>query len=791
MKLEICVDSYASLQNALAHGADRIELCSALSLGGLSPTPGTLLSAAELGSGFRAVCTAESCAEHCSKPLSEYNTEHESSFQNNDIQKIFVMVRPRAGDFLYTDAEFEVMLREVRTIKKLGFPGIVVGMLTPDGNVDVLRLAALVEEARPMSITFHRAFDNGADPKRIIEDLISLGIDRVLTSGQAATASEGAALIRELQEIYGKQIVIMPGSGITSSNLEELIRFTRCTEYHLSAKKWIPSQMQFKKSPLPISDDPSWFNDAEEICKAKEILSRYSNHMKSEFHPKHDPDFLPMILLIEQYRKLLKEAHSTSHLTFSILRNHIPVRTFKINILNHSEKNDSNAASVSEPHTIPEQDISLKMNALILKKYSAPEMTMLYVERIIKTYLWIVGGNGISIDGPKYLFDYIHEQYRTDGARDFDVTFFSDVFGKKFDVEALNTEKQTNPNADIDMKIHSSSKAADISPSRVKKSLRIGLDLGGSTLKLTMLEGENILCQTENMWTPKTEQTPDYHFHKIVDAIRNALAITQKSAKEIECIGFSSAGIVLQNRIITGSLFRCIPSCLKAKSLELFENISKEFGCIPYSVVNDGEISALAAKTKQKNCSVLGLTLGTSLGCGYLDENGKLTNHINELAFVPLDLSPSAIIDEWSKDKGVGVSYLSQDAVIKLALRAGLSPQGDTPSQQFHSLTNCLNPNPAFEYPSDTQIRKTVEEIFEDIGIYLAYSIAYYRELFDFQSILLLGGVIAGEHGKIILQSAKNVLRHRFPSIYDSLEFLSTGLDTHLQDYVAANISSE
>lgn len=739
MKLEICVDSYASLQNALINGADRVELCSALSLGGLSPSYGTLLMAAD-----------------------------------SHRDRVFVMVRPRAGDFLYTDAEFAVMLEEVKAAKRLGFPGIVVGMLTPEGNVDISRLARLIAEARPMSVTFHRAFDNGANPQKMIEDLISVGVDRLLTSGQEQDAIKGATLIRTLQQKYGTKICIMPGSGINSHNLDSLIELTGCEEYHLSAKTFLPSMMHLKKPVLPIPDDPSWYNDGDEIRNAKRILrdkertigntgeekeedetesgsqsislsshdpnSKTAPNSKKQVTrrhkhiPRYDPDFLPMIELVREYKEILSRASEKAVTTFSILRNHIPFEDIDIEITNCEEMR---------------------------------QITLLYVERTIKTHLWIIGGDGIAIDGPEYLLEYIGSRYRENGPRQFDVNFFAEVFGRKFEVMQLETKRRYP-----------------------KKTIRIGLDLGGSTLKLTVLDmldastgvdaGEGrILYQTEDIWTPKTESHPDYHYKKIVAAIESALVATKKDKSEIAFIGYSAAGIVLENRIVASSLFRRIPSSLMEERLELFEKISRTFGGIPYRIVNDGEISALAGKEKKKKHSVLGLTLGTSLGCGYMPTCGGRTEHINELAFVPLDFSPSAVLDEWSGDAGVGVSYLSQDAVIKLAHRAGLTPQGHTPSEQFRAIAHLA------------EREERAIDVFKDIGIYLAYAIAYYREFFVFDSLLLLGGVVAGKHGKIILDCAKNVLSEEFPDIYAQLEWISTDYDAHLQDRVAARLEAQ
>ncbi len=173
--IEICLESVESVIAAEKGGADRVELCSDLFEGGLTPTIGTVRTA---------------------KKLTEI--------------KINVMIRPRGGDFCYSDEEFEVMKEDIKALKDTGINGIVFGILTPDGDVDMKRSAELIELARPLSVTFHRAFDMTRDPYKALEDLISLGVDRILTSGQEATVPEGAELLSELVRIAGDRVIITP-----------------------------------------------------------------------------------------------------------------------------------------------------------------------------------------------------------------------------------------------------------------------------------------------------------------------------------------------------------------------------------------------------------------------------------------------------------------------------------------------------------------------------------------------------------------------------------------------------
>jgi copper homeostasis protein len=213
MKIEICIDSVEGAIAAEDGGADRVELCDNLLEGGTTPSAGMIRTArarAKLG--------------------------------------LMVIIRPRGGDFLFTDCEFDVMKEDVRMAKELGADGVVIGCLRPDGTIDRERTAALAAIARPLSVTFHRAFDMAADPIAALEGLISLGMDRVLTSGQEASAVEGIELIAALQKRAAGRIVVMPGGGITPRNVGKIIAATGVTEVHMSARTTLESAMTVRSS---------------------------------------------------------------------------------------------------------------------------------------------------------------------------------------------------------------------------------------------------------------------------------------------------------------------------------------------------------------------------------------------------------------------------------------------------------------------------------------------------------------------------------------------------------------
>jgi copper homeostasis protein len=235
MQLEICCFNLASATVAQEAGAHRVELCSGPAEGGTTPSSGMIRIA----------------RERLRIPL-------------------YPIIRPRGGDFLYDDDEFRMMQRDVEYSKQVGCNGVVIGMLKPDGSIDKARCARLVELAYPLGVTFHRAFDWTANPFEAMEDIIGIGCERILTSGQRPTAIEGITLINELVREADDRIIIMPGSGVRSSNIAELMEKTEAPEYHTSARVLETSRMEFIS--LEMGEDPSMvMADTKEI---KSILER-------------------------------------------------------------------------------------------------------------------------------------------------------------------------------------------------------------------------------------------------------------------------------------------------------------------------------------------------------------------------------------------------------------------------------------------------------------------------------------------------------------------------------------
>ena len=249
MLLEVCVDSITSMLTAKKAGANRIELCSALNIGGLTPSKGLMDQAIKI-----------------------------------DGMEIYVMIRPRSGDFLYDENEFETMKNNIKTAKKMGFEGIVTGVLLSDGRIDIKRMRELVDEAKPLKIVLHRAFDYAKYPEENIPELIEMGICRILTSGQRSNAFEGAKYIGMLQRKFGDSITIMPGCGVNAENIEKIYKITKCSNYHLSGKVNVGSKMVYRACVESMSASEKEFKfesaDYTLIAKARDVLDKIKMDLK-------------------------------------------------------------------------------------------------------------------------------------------------------------------------------------------------------------------------------------------------------------------------------------------------------------------------------------------------------------------------------------------------------------------------------------------------------------------------------------------------------------------------------
>ena len=246
--IENCANSVESAIKAQEGGAERVELCAGIPEGGTTPSFGEIRMAR----------------------------------QQLTQTKLHVIIRPRGGDFLYSNVEQEIMLHDIKVAKQLGADGVVFGCLTANGEIDMPAMKKLMNAVGDMSVTFHRAFDMCKDPKAALEQIIELGCERILTSGQASTAVEGADLIKELVEQADGRIIIMPGCGVRPNNIPTLLEKTGATEFHLSGRCQVESGMMYRNDKVSMGGtvtideymrdltDPNVIHEAVQIVKAKE-----------------------------------------------------------------------------------------------------------------------------------------------------------------------------------------------------------------------------------------------------------------------------------------------------------------------------------------------------------------------------------------------------------------------------------------------------------------------------------------------------------------------------------------
>ena len=371
--------------------------------------------------------------------------------------------------------------------------------------------------------------------------------------------------------------------------------------------------------------------------------------------------------------------------------------------------------------------------------HGTPEMAAAdryYIDRLVKTELWMKGGFKVYVSD-QGIYEYLRGVYCAGGERAFDWEFMADVFEKPFEVVYTEDIPETLDKP-VPMGGH-------------LEGCRIGFDAGGSDRKVSaVIDGETVFSE-EVVWLPKVNPDPDYHYNGIVAALKSAAAHMPR----VDAVGVSSAGIYINNRTMKASLFLKVPKDLyEAKVKDIFiRAITDTFGDVPYAVANDGDVSALAGTMSLNDNNGLGIAMGTSEAVGYVDENGQITGWLNELAFVPVDANPDAMLDEWSGDIGCGVKYFSQDGVIKLAPRAGIQlDESLSPAEKLKVVQKCMEED-----------QEGAKEVYRSIGTYLGHALAYYYDLYHCKHVLLLGRVMSGKGGDLILEEAKRVLADEYP----------------------------
>ncbi|MCE5322953.1 ROK family protein [bacterium] len=372
------------------------------------------------------------------------------------------------------------------------------------------------------------------------------------------------------------------------------------------------------------------------------------------------------------------------------------------------------------------------------------DLNLPFAERVVKTLLWQRGGWKVIVGGPKSVGEHIKNVYSSTGERKFDADFMGGVYEKPFTVEVTDADKVPAPSeGTMPLGGH-------------LDGCRIGFDLGASDRKVSaVIDGEAVYTEEVN-WDPRNATDPAYHYNEINTALKTAASHMPR----VDAVGGSSAGVYINNRPRVASLFRGVPKDKFDKIASLFIDLKKEWGGIPFDVVNDGEVTALAGAMSLKDDSVLGVAMGSSEAGGYVTPAGEITSWLNEVAFIPVDYGDNAPADEWSGDLGCGALYFSQQAVFRLAKVAGIEiDEGLGLAEKLRSVQDLLNAN-------DERAIK----IWESIGVFTGYGIAHYAMFYELKHALVLGRVTSFDGGNIILAQAKKVLETEFPELAKKIE---------------------
>ncbi|HLM98284.1 MAG TPA: hypothetical protein VK335_03325 [Bryobacteraceae bacterium] len=428
-----------------------------------------------------------------------------------------------------------------------------------------------------------------------------------------------------------------------------------------------------------------------------------------KFCPILDPDFLPASLWNRCFRATVEESGKANPLGIALERADGSISVFRTAVLPHE---GSNLASNER-----------------------------YVERLLKFLLWQKGGYRVWIGGDPGIARFLEGVYSPTGRRAFDVQFMGNqVYGRALAVQHTGYDQLPTEHEAV----------APLG--RHLEGCRIGFDLGASDRKCAAVVDGEVVFSEEVPWDPSRQADPQYHFDGINDSLKRAAA----KLPRVDAIGGSAAGVYVNNEVRVGSLYRAVPQNLfDSRVRRLFFELQEAWRGVPFEVVNDGEVTALAGSMALNDNAVLGIAFGSSLAAGYVTPQGNITGWLNELAFVPIDYRENAPADEWSGDQGVGALYFSQQAVGRLLPAAGIALPNHMP------LAAKLVEVQKLMAAGDGRARR----IYQTIGTYLGYGIAHFADFYEIRNLLVLGRVMTGEGGDIILSVAGEVLREEFPEL--------------------------
>lgn len=433
--------------------------------------------------------------------------------------------------------------------------------------------------------------------------------------------------------------------------------------------------------------------------------------------PELDPEFVPAVLWNRAYQGRVKESGAAVDVSIALVRPDETCTLFETQILPLEAENEA--------------------------------LSLRYLERILKFLLWQRGGSAVRIAGCDALTQALAAIYSPSGARQFDCDFFGEkTYLCPLSIEACSFENLPCANE------------ASMPLGRNLDGCRIGFDLGGSDRKCAaVLDGEVVFSE-EVEWNPYFESDPSYHIEGINDTLQRAAAHLPR----VDAIGGSSAGVYVNSEVRVASLFRGVsPEEFESKVRRIFFDLQERWDNVPFDVVNDGEVTALAGSMSMNENAVLGVAMGTSEAVGYVTPEGNITPMLNELAFAPVDYRADAPSDEWSGDLGCGAQYFSQQAVARLVPASGIELPADMPfPEQLVRVQELM-----------VQGDERAAKIYSTIGTCLGYTIAHYADFYDIRKILLLGRVTSGEGGSILIEKANEVLAAEFPELAKQIEIVT------------------
>ncbi len=437
-------------------------------------------------------------------------------------------------------------------------------------------------------------------------------------------------------------------------------------------------------------------------------------NVNSLIKPELDPDFLPAALWNRAYQKLVEEGDASTDVSIALVR---PDQT----------------CTVYETRILPNEEVQ----------------TLRYLERILKFLLWQRGGCTVLIAGCDPLTEKLAAIYSPAGARRFDYEFFgAKTYLQPLEIKACAAGQIPEPNEQ------------SVPLGRHLDGCRIGFDLGGSDRKCAAVIDGEVVFSEEVEWNPYFESDPNYHIEGINDTLQRAASHLPR----VDAIGGSAAGVYVNSEVRVASLFRGVsPENFESKVRRIFFDLKARWGNIPFEVVNDGEVTALAGSMSMNENAVLGLAMGTSEAVGYVTPEGSITPMLNELAFAPVDYREDAPADEWSGDFGCGVQYFSQQAVARLAPAAGFYfPSGMPFPEQLIEVQKRMAAGD-----------ERAARIYSTIGTYLGYAIAHYADFYEIRKVLLLGRVTSGQGGSLLIEKARDVLDAEFPMLGKQIEIVT------------------